>query len=499
MQNKKVLLVSEATYLNSGYSNYGYQIMKMLYDTKDFDLAEISCHGNHDRSHEIPWKSYVVPENSNIFGKDIFNDVLIDFKPDIVWSFRDPWVDDFICDSVLRNHFKWVYMPTIDSLPLDIDWIDTINRSDAVLTYTDWAAEELKNLCPNMNIFGSASPGFDFNFIPVEDKIKFKIKHGINGDALIIGSVMRNQKRKLIPDLFDAFCELIEKADSYLSERLFLYLHTTYPDVGWNIPRLLSERPKISNKVLFSYNCSVCSKLSISSFSGAILQCNNCKNISCTFPRVTKGSKRDDMSMVYNLMDLYVQYSCAEGFGMPIVEAASCGVPICAVDYSAMKDIVKKLEGFPIKVQRYTYEVETNRKFALPDNSDFVNTCIEFFKKPIPIRNILSKKTRKLVEHNFNYKNTFEKIKNLFSLLPFSESWKKEAKYIKVPDILNKDISNEEFIQNIFDKIPIDFGNLKEKCLFKLNYKFYSKEKIYEELKTVFNNYNYYESLRENA
>lgn len=496
MQKRKVLLVSEASYLNSGYSNYGFQIMKRLYDTKDFDLAEISCHGSDSRSDEIPWKSYVVPKKSNIFGEDILNDVLIDFKPDIVWSFRDPWVDEFIGDSVLRNNFKWVYMPTVDALPLDVDWVDTISRADHVLTYSDWAAEELANLYPSINILGSASPGFDTNFKPVEDKIKFKKQHGINEESLIIGSVMRNQKRKLIPDLLDAFSEFLDKAPKEISEKCFLYLHTTYPDVGWNIPRLIAERPKISNKVLFSYNCNNCFKLSISSFCGAIIQCNNCKQVNCTFPRVSKGSKRDDMVMVYNLMDLYVQYSCAEGFGMPLVEAASCGVPVCAVDYSAMTDIVKKLEGYPIKVQRYTYEVETNRKFALPDNSSFSDICIDFFKKPYPIRKAISKKTRDLVVKNYTYEKTFDKIKNIFYSIEQENKWDLPPKFVEMPKDFKDCNSNNEIIEKIFKKIPINLGHIKQKCLFKLNNRMHDKQKVLKELSSIFDSYNHYESLR---
>ncbi len=496
MQKRKVLLVTEASYLNSGYSNYGYQIMKRLYDTKDFDLAEISCHGNKNRSNEIPWKSYIVPKKSNIFGQDIFNDVLIDFKPDIVWSFRDPWVDEFIGNSVLRNNFKWVYMPTVDALPLDIDWIDTISRADYIFTYSDWAAEELRNIYTDINILGSASPGFDKNFIPVKNKIEFKKQNGINEESLIIGSVMRNQKRKLIPDLLDAFSDFLIKAPKQISEKSFLYLHTTYPDVGWNIPRLIAERPSISNKVLFSYNCNNCFKLSISSFSGAIIQCNNCKNINCTFPRVSKGSKRDDMVMVYNLMDLYVQYSCAEGFGMPLVEAASCGVPVCAVDYSAMTDIVKKLEGYPIKVQRYTYEVETNRKFALPDNSSFSDICIEFFKKPYAVRSAISKKTRELVVKHYDYENTFNKIKNIFYSIDHENSWNSPAKFVEIPKDFKDSDSNNDIIEKIFEKMPINLGNIKQKYLFKLNNRMKDKQKILKEINSIFDSYNHYESLR---
>ena len=497
MKNKKVLLVGEATYMNSGYANYGYQIMNMLYDSEDFDVAELSCHGSDSRKNEIRWKSYVVPKDKNIYGTDTFNDVLIDFKPDIVWSFRDPWVDSFIADSVLRNHFKWVYMPTVDSLPLDIDWIDTINRADYVFTYTDWASDELKKLCPNLNLVGSAPPGFDKSFKSYKNKTEFKIKNNLDENSLIIGSVMRNQKRKLIPDLFDAFQELLEKAPKNISDNLLLYMHTTYPDVGWDIPKLIAERPKLSSKLLFSYNCNVCNNLSISQFSGAILKCNYCNNISCTFPRVSKGSKRDDMAMVYNLMDLYVQYSCAEGFGMPLIEAASCGVPVCAVDYSAMTDIIKKLEGFPIKVQRYTYEVETYRKFALPDNSSFVDICINFFKKPKPVREVISKKTIELVNKNYNYKDTFKKIKELFYSISKSFSWNNDTNLIKFPE-LYEDMPNNIFMETILKSIPVNFGNLMQKYISKLNYRTITKEKVAKEFKILFDQYNYYESARNN-
>ena len=496
MQRKKVLLVSEATYMNSGYANYGSQIMQMLYDSKDFEIAELSCHGKKDREYELSWKSYTNPENKNIFGKDVFEDVLIDFKPDIVWSFRDPWVDDFIGNSVLKRHFKWVYMPTLDSLPLNIDWIDTINKADYIFTYTDWGYLELKKLCPNISIEGSAPPCFDKCLSMVEDRSKFKESNGINKDSYIIGSVMRNQKRKLIPDLMDAFQEFLEKSPQNISKNSFLYLHTTYPDVGWDIPRLLAERPSISGKILFSYNCNKCFKLSISPFCGSIIKCNHCNNISCTFPRVNKGTKKTDMFMVYNLMDLYVQYSCAEGFGMPLVEAASCGVPVCAVDYSAMTDVVRKLNGFPIKVQRYTYEVETNRKFALPDNSNFVDVCIDFFKKPYAVRKSISLMARDSAKNNYNYQTTFKKIKNLFDSIEKSKTWNSDTIYISLNNNLDINLSENEFIEKLFDSIPINFGNLKQKYLNKLYYRFDTKENILNEINNIVNNFNYYENLR---
>ena len=41
MSKKRILLCSEATFINSGYANYGCQIMKRLYETGEFELVTI--------------------------------------------------------------------------------------------------------------------------------------------------------------------------------------------------------------------------------------------------------------------------------------------------------------------------------------------------------------------------------------------------------------------------------------------------------------------------
>jgi hypothetical protein len=181
---------------------------------------------------------------------------------------------------------------------------------------------------------------------------------------------------------------------------------------------------------------------------------------------------------------------------MPLVEAASCGVPVCAVDYSAMTDIVKKLEGYPIKVQRYTYEVETNRKFALPDNSSFTDICIDFFKKPYPIRKAISKKTRDLVVKNYTYEKTFDKIKSIFYSIEQENKWDWPSNFAEMPKDFKDCNSNSDIIEKIFKKIPIDLGHIKQKCLFKLNNRMHDKQKVLKELASIFDSYNYYESLR---
>jgi hypothetical protein len=73
------------------------------------------------------------------------------------------------------------------------------------------------------------------------------------------------------------------------------------------------------------------------------------------------------LNEVYNLFDLFIQYAICEGFGMPQIEAASCGVQIAAVDYSAMTEIVEKLNGIKIPLARVFREMETNANRVYPD------------------------------------------------------------------------------------------------------------------------------------
>ena len=60
MNKKKVLFVSEASYLNTGYATYSKEVLKRLYATGKYELAEFSVYGAEDHKDRgtIPWKNY---------------------------------------------------------------------------------------------------------------------------------------------------------------------------------------------------------------------------------------------------------------------------------------------------------------------------------------------------------------------------------------------------------------------------------------------------------
>ena len=90
---------------------------------------------------------------------------------------------------------------------------------------------------------------------------------------------------------------------------------------------------------LFTYYCQVCHKPHVGYFKGEKTNCPFCGDKSAVFPNVVKGLTDAQLNKIYNLMNVYVQYAICEGLGIPQLEAASAGIPLISVDYSAMSEV----------------------------------------------------------------------------------------------------------------------------------------------------------------
>jgi len=53
-----------------------------------------------------------------------------------------------------------------------------------------------------------------------------------------------------------------------------------------------------------------------------------------------RGLSDDDLNVLYNAADLLVSPTMAEGFGLTLLEAMACGVPVVSTNYSAVPEVV---------------------------------------------------------------------------------------------------------------------------------------------------------------
>ena len=383
MKNKKILFVSEAPWFSTGYSVYTKEVLSRLCNVQGLEFAQLGIYASESDPEikKYPWKIYPnKPEpsdpnyktySSNVsaqFGDFAFNNVLLDFKPDIVIDIRDWWMIEYQQRSPFRDFFKWVIMPTVDAEPQNSQWIGTYESADAIFTYSEFGRDVLNAQCDNINFIDVASPSASKIFSPVEDKEKHKNDFGISPMSTIVGTVMRNQKRKLYPDLFESFRRYLD-----LSKRndVFLYCHTYYPDIGWEIPSLLDEF-SLSNRVLFTYKCKHCGKISCDFFNDSLQYCKSCNHFQNQLVGISNPISEQELANVYNLFDVYVQYANSEGFGMPQLEAAFCGVPVISTYYSAMQSVIDNINGIGIEPLSFVRECETGCKRAIPNNDEFI-------------------------------------------------------------------------------------------------------------------------------
>jgi glycosyltransferase involved in cell wall biosynthesis len=460
-RKKKILFLSEAAYLNTGYAKYSKEVISRIYDTGKYDIAEFSIYGSptDPRRSGIRWKNYAnLPDasnekqvsayqsnNINQFGAWRFDRACLDFEPDIVFTIRDFWMDSFIYHSPFRRIFSWAWMPTVDASPQNQEWIDMFSDADYVLTYSDWAKKLLESQGGStVNTVSTASPSAAPCFVPM-NKQEIRNAFNIKQDVNIVGTVMRNQRRKLFPALMKAFGKYLKESGS---TNTFLYLHTSYPDAGWNLAELMHEN-EISSRVLMTYVCEKCHHIEPSFFRDAKKVCGKCGNYTSTPSNVGNGVPDEELAKIYNIFDLYIQCANSEGFGLPQVEAAACGIPIACTNYSAMEDLVNKLEAYPIDYSTYK-ELETGCDRAVPDIDSIVKILDRFFSSDKPSQRSKGEKTRLLFEKNYSWDKTAETWMTIADECKYAD-WKQPLRIISPQKIDMKDKSTYNFMQSIIN------------------------------------------------
>ena len=463
MGKKRVLVVSEAHYLHSGFGTYGNELLKRLAKTDKYELAEFAAYGKYSSVNKLDWLFYAnMPEDDEKaegydpngaaqFGAWRFDRVCLDFKPDIVLSYRDPWMDTFIKSAPVRPYFHWVWMPTVDSEPQKQEWVHTFAETDALFVYSEFGQRVLeKQATKNINIIGCASPGIDPNiYKPVLNKKAHKESFGLDPDCLIVGTVMRNQKRKLFIELMKSFRIFLDNAPKELANKTYLYLHTSYPEKnGWDIADGIIST-NLSGKVLMTYRCRQCGSFDLGFFEGPITKCTKCGVFASQCPNVTFGLEIPDLVKIYNLFDLYVQYAICEGFGMPQVEAGACGVPVAATNYSAMEDTLHWLKGYKINVETMARELETNAERAYPDNNHLAKIIEKHLSLPEEKRIKKCVQTRQATKKRYTWDKTAQAwMDYIDTYQPVDQQgqWDAPPNIYNIPESIPENLDNQQFI-----------------------------------------------------
>ena len=468
----RILWCGEASFLNTGYSIYAKEVLSRLHETGKYEIAELACYAydNNPEIKSIPWKVYPNMPSSDEqkgyydsnqksqFGEWRFESCCLDFMPDVVIDIRDWWMIEFEERSPFRKFYKWVIMPTVDSMPQQEQYLSTYMNADAVFTYSEFGKDVLESESnENIKVVDIASPAADYESLkPSTDKKTHKSRFGFVDGVNIVGTVMRNQRRKLYPNLISSFRKMLDD-NIDLCGNTFLYIHTSYPDVGWDIPYYI-KKYNMSGHTLLTYKCKSCGYFFPSFYSGVKTPCPKCASIA-QLPNTSFGLSTKELGAVMNFFDLYVQYSICEGFGMPQVEAAACGVPLLTVNYSAMESVGKNLKADFIDVKSFFWDTATQSQRAIPDDDQLSEKMAKFLKLPVTMRIKKGMDSYIKAKKVYSWDKTalcWEKYLDSIDVPEQSETWMSPAKINDQHPQMPENLNNESFVSWLIDNILKD-------------------------------------------
>ena len=125
---------------------------------------------------------------------------------------------------------------------------------------------------------------------------------------------------------------------------------------------------------------------------------------------ISKNLTLKELSELYGSCDAYVSSYRAEGFNMPPLEAAACGIPTILTSGGSTDDYYDS--SFVTKIEGTKKTLNDGKNYIEPDLESLISNMSNLIEK----RNSLLKKNKAIlfIEKNFTWKIVSKKLSDLF-------------------------------------------------------------------------------------
>jgi glycosyltransferase involved in cell wall biosynthesis len=392
----RILWLSNAPWAQSGYGEQTALFVPRL-QALGHEMAIAANFGLQGAT--FPLDVPVYPANGD-WGNPSIGTFAADFKADVVITLCDSWV----MKPDMWPDVRMAIWAPIDHYPLPPAVLAVLNheRVQPIAMSRDGEGWMRKFKLEPLYV----PHGVDTGLFRPQPELKDKVREemGIPQDAFLVGMVGANRgwhpdlPRKAFPQAFYAFAELARERPD-----MWLYVHTQ-----------LAPNPPGTNLE------TLCKVLSIEA--GLPIE-----RVKFPPPHIWQlGFPRSEMASLYQAFDVLLNPSMGEGFGIPVLEAQACGVPVIASNHSAMAELTQAgwlVAGDPYWTQQdafafmpsigsirealeASYEARANqelregaRQFALAYDADLVTEnywlpALEELAKPREIPPLNGKVTR---------------------------------------------------------------------------------------------------------
>lgn len=358
-------------------SGYGQQASQFLPKIRNlgYEMACVCFYGL--MGGKINWKSMLYehepfvcyPKTGSQWGEDAMRDFHKEFKQDVSFTLQDIWTMN---PDILKEVPRWIPIVPIDHEPPPPAIIDRLKLAYRIITYSKFGHRELKKVGLHSTYIPHT---IDTNMFKAYDKAEMKQKLGINPDTFLFGMVSANKDmppRKSFQEVLDAFHLFQQKYPNSA-----LYFHSIIrPPGGFPIDDY-AKNLGIDKKIFH------------------------------TLPHDLLFSvPQEEMGKLYSAFDVLLCPSTNEGFGVPIIEAQACEVPVIVNDFTAMPELIIEGEtGEKCKVAWRRFSA-LGSYVGHPDTKDLVEKMEKLYHAD---REKMGKAARKHVEENYDIDVVIEK------------------------------------------------------------------------------------------
>ena len=361
-------------------------------------------HPDHRPQHTPEWgEDWIIWPVDGYGSPDMVRAMITQQKPDILWFMTDPrfytWLWNI--ENEIRAQVPMVYYHVWDNYPYPKFNRPFYLSNDHIACISKLTHDIVQTVAPEVESSYVPHAVDDEIFKPLAeaDRASFRAQRGLE-DKFVCFWNNRNARRKQSGTLIWWFKEFLDRVGH---DKATLIMHTDIKDQhGQDLEVIIHELGLTNGEVLFSQD---------------------------------KVSPQD-LAAVYGSVDLTINISDAEGFGLATLESLSCGTPILINMTGGLQDQIsdgKTSFGIGLTPSSkaiigsqsvpYIYEDRINKE-------DFLDALTKLYEMGTEERTKLGLKGREFTQKNFNFDNFVETWDKLFTRINAEHgAWETREKY----------------------------------------------------------------------
>jgi glycosyltransferase involved in cell wall biosynthesis len=406
----KVLTISDHPLMPSGVATQTKYFIEGLLKSGKFQVISLGGaikHQNYQPVRTEEWK-----EDWTIFPVDGFGDPNIirslvrSEKPDILWFMTDPRFYGWLWNiaNEIRPLVPMVYYHVWDNYPYPKFNKPFYNSNDVIATISKLTDDVVRTVSPEIECHylpHAIDPNFFFP-IPEEEVKRARKVHfpNMKDDTMLIFWNSRNARRKQSGAIIWWFKEFLDRVGQ---DRAILLMHTNPKDPnGPDLEAIVKELKLDDGRVLFS----------------------------------NQGVPPEHLRLMYNMADVTVSASDAEGFGLSTLESLNCGTPIIVPRTGGLQEqVTDGIDTFGVMIEPasqyvigsqevpYIYEDKVSGK-------DFKQALYNMWALPRSERKKIGQKGREHALKNYGFEDYQNKwVELMTKIYEEKGSWENRKQY----------------------------------------------------------------------